>query len=93
MALHLDPHSQPDPEREDELRANGARIELRPSDRVASLAIRSLACPSCGVPVAIAGPLDWHEPIACAFCEAEAPTREYVCDHGWPQVELIARLG
>ena len=57
VALHLDPHSQPDPEREDELRANGARIELRPSERVARLAVRSLACPSCGVPVAISGPV------------------------------------
>ena len=93
MALHLDPQSQPDPEREDELRANGARIELRPSQRVARLAVRSLACPSCGVPVAISGPIGLRETIACAFCESAAPTREYVREHGWPRVELIARLG
>jgi hypothetical protein len=93
MALHLDPHSQPDPERDDELRANGARVELRPQSKVATLAVRSLACPSCGVPVAIAGPVGWAEPIACAFCESAAPTREYVREQGWPPVELIARIG
>ena len=92
MALHLDPYSQPDPEREDELRAHGARVELRPSERVARLAVRSLACPACGVPVTISSPAGWDEPIACAFCEAAAPTREYVREHGWPQVELIARI-
>ena len=78
MALHLDPYSQPDPEREDELRANGAPVEIRPASRVARLAVRSLACPACGVPVAITGPVGWREPIACAFCEATAPTSEYV---------------
>jgi hypothetical protein len=93
VALHLDPNSRPDPEREDELRANAARVELRPSERVARLAVRSLACPSCAVPVAISGPVGWNELIACAFCEAAAPTREYVREEGWPQVELIARLG
>ena len=93
VALHLDPYSQPDPEREDELRANGARIDLRPSQRVARLAVRSLACPSCGVPVAIPGPVGWSEPIACAYCESSAPTREYLREHGWPRVELIARIG
>ncbi len=89
----LDPHSMPDPEREDELRANGAQIELRPSNRVAELAVRSLACPSCGVPVTITAPVGWNERIACAFCEASAETREYVREEGWPQVRLIARLG
>ncbi len=93
MALHLDPHSQPDPEREHELRSSGARIELRPANRVATLAVRSLACPSCGVPVTVPAPVGWREPIACAFCEAEAPTRDYVREHGWPRVDLIARLG
>ena len=93
MALHLNPNSQPDPEREDELHANAARVELRPSARVARLAVRSLACPSCGVPVALSGPVGWDEPIACAFCEAAAPARDYVREEGWPRVELIARLG
>lgn len=92
MAL-LDPHSVPDPEREDELRANGAQIELRPSSRVAELAVRSLACPSCGVPVTIDAPVGWNERIACAFCESSAETREYVRDEGWPRVRLIARFG
>jgi hypothetical protein len=93
VALHLDPNSRPDPEREDQLRAHGARVELRPSERVARLAVRSLACPRCHVPVAIAAPVHWDEQIACAFCEAAAPTSEFIQDHGWPQVELIARLG
>ena len=92
MALHLDPQSQPDPEREDELRANGARIELRPTERVARLGVRSLACPACGVPVALAEPIGWRDSIACAYCDSAAPTRDYVRQHGWPRVELIARL-
>jgi len=93
VALHLDPSSQPNPEREDELRASGARVELRPATRVAQLAERSLACPSCGVPVAIAGPAGWDQRLACSFCGSEAPTRDYVQERGWPRVELIARLG
>ncbi len=92
MALHLDPLAQPDPEREEELQGHGARIELRPASRTATLAIRSLACPSCGVPVSISGPIGWHERIVCAFCERAAETREYVREEGWPQVHLIARL-
>lgn len=93
MALHLDPYSELDPEREDELRAHGARVELRPAQRVAHLANRSLACPACGVPVTVAGPVGWSRELTCSFCESVAPTSEYVCEHGWPRVELIARLG
>jgi hypothetical protein len=93
VALHLDPSSEPDPEREDELRASGARVELRPATRVAHLAERSLACPSCAAPVAIAAPVGWDEQLACSFCESEAPTRDYLQDRGWPRVALIARLG
>jgi hypothetical protein len=93
VALHLDPHSQPDPERDEELQGNGAQIEIRPSSRVAELAVRSLACPSCGVPVQISAPVSWNERIACAFCESSAETRDYVREEGWPRVRLIARLG
>ena len=93
MGLHLDPYSQPDPEREDELRAHGARIELRPATRAAWLGVRSLACPECGVPIALPEPVGWEEEIACAFCESSAPTSDYVRRHGWPEVDLIARLG
>lgn len=93
VALHLDPNSQPDPEREEDLQGHGARVEIRPQSRVARLAMRSLACPSCGVPVAISAAVGWNELIACAFCEAAAPTREFVQEEGWPRVELIARLG
>ncbi len=92
MAL-LDPHSMPDPEREDELRANGAEIEIRPAQRTAHLAVRSLACPECGVPVGIDRPVSWSEEIACAFCEAVAPVSDFVQTDGWPRVDLIARLG
>lgn len=68
-------------------------MELRPSSRIARLAERSLACPSCGLPVAIAAAVGWEEELACAFCEASAPTRDFVREQGWPRVELIARLG
>jgi hypothetical protein len=92
VGLHLDPYSQPDPEREDELRAHGARIELRPAARTAWLGSRSLACPDCGMPIALGTSVGWNEEIACAFCEQVAPTREYVRHHGFPAVDLIARL-
>jgi hypothetical protein len=44
------------------------------------------------MPIALGSPVRWSEPIACAFCEGIAPTREYVRMQGWPAVELIARL-
>ena len=83
----------PDPEREDEQRSSGAQIEIRPQSRVAELAVRSLACPSCGVPVTITASVGWNERLACAFCESSAETRDFVREEGWPQVRLIARLG
>jgi hypothetical protein len=92
VGLHLDPYSQPDPEREDELRAHGARIEMRPAERAAWLGTRSLACPECGVPIALGSPVRWDEEIACAFCESIAPTRDYVRPHGFPAVDVIARI-
>jgi hypothetical protein len=54
--------------------------------------MRSLACPECGMPIALSGTVGWGELIACAFCEMEAPTREFIRDHGWPAVDLIARI-
>jgi hypothetical protein len=45
------------------------------------------------MPLALGGPVSWSEQIACAFCEQVAPTREYLQPHGWPEVDLIARLG
>jgi hypothetical protein len=92
VGLHLDPYSQPDPEREDELRAHGARIELRPAARTAWLGSRSLACPECGMPIALGTSVGWNEEIACAFCEQVAPTRDYIRHHGFPAVDLIARI-
>jgi hypothetical protein len=89
----FDPITQPDPERDDRLRANGTHVEIRPQERIARLATRSLACPACGVPVAIGAPVGWNEEIACAFCESVAPTRDYVQERGWPEVSVIARLG
>ena len=91
--MHIDPAATPDPERDERLRGKAARVELRPAERAAWLATRSLACPDCGMPLALGGPVGWDEEIACAFCEQIAPTREYVRRHGWPSVELIARLG
>jgi hypothetical protein len=93
VGLFFDPSTHQDPEREDQLRAAAARVEIRPQERAAWLGMRSLACPECGVPVRLSGPVGWHEPIACAFCETSAPTREFVREEGWPAVDLIARLG
>jgi hypothetical protein len=88
----FDPITQPDPERDERLRATAGQVEIRPRSRAAHLATRSLACPECGVPIALAGPVSWNEEIACAFCESIAPTRDYIQPHGWPEVDLIARL-
>ena len=45
------------------------------------------------MPIRLTASVGWHEPIVCAFCETQAPTREFVQDRGWPEVDLIARLG
>ena len=92
MAFQLQPNSQPDPDREERLQSKAARVEIRPASRVAHLAVRSLACPACDMPVALGGSASWHERIGCPFCDEWAPTREFVREHGWPEVELIARL-
>jgi hypothetical protein len=93
MAPHfLDPSARPDPERDERLRASTARIELRPATRVAHLATRSLACPSCRMPLALATPVGWGEELACAFCEEVAPAAAYLQRRGWPEVDVIARL-
>jgi hypothetical protein len=92
MALHFDPAARPDPEHEERLRASAARIEYRPASAIAHLGTRSLACPECGVPIALSAPVGWGEEIACAFCESVAPTAAYVQRDGWPQVEVLARL-
>jgi hypothetical protein len=93
MGMFYDPASNTDPEREDTLRAAAARVELRPASRAAWLGMRSLACPACDMPIALSGPVGYSDVIACAFCEAEAPTREFIRDHGWPAVDVIARIG
>ena len=92
MALQFDPAAKPDPEREERLRPTAARIEIRPAARVAQLGTRSLACPQCGVPIALEAPVGWSETLACAFCESSAPTSAYVQRHGFPVFDVIARL-
>jgi hypothetical protein len=93
MAMFYDPATTPDPERDERLRAAAARVELRPAERAAWLGVRSLACPTCDVPIAISGTVGFSDEIACAFCETTAPTREFIREQGWPAVDLIARIG
>ena len=93
MALQFDPTARPDPDLEKRMRDGAARVEIRPAVRSAHLGVRSLACPECGVPVVISAPIGWGEPIHCAFCESSAPTSAYVQHHGYPAVDVIARLG
>lgn len=88
----FDPISRPDPDRDARLKAAGTQVEIRPSSRVAHLATRALACPGCGVPVAIEAPLGWGELLACEFCDHVAPTRDYVQRRGWPEVSVVARI-
>jgi len=90
--MFFDPASTPDPERDERLRAAAARVELRPAERAAYLGTRSLACPVCDMPIAIARPVGFSDEIACAFCESIAPTRDFIRDQGWPAVDLIARI-
>jgi len=92
MALQFDPSARPDPELEQRLRSGAARVELRPATRTAHLGVRSLACPECGVPLALSAPVGWREEIACAFCESTAPTSAYVQRHGFPAVDVVAHL-
>jgi hypothetical protein len=89
----FEPHIPPQPDRENEMRSTGARIEIRPSAKVAQLGIRSLACPACEMPLALPGPVGWDEEIACVFCETAAPTRQFIRAQGWPEVELRAFIG
>ncbi|HKH42132.1 MAG TPA: hypothetical protein VKA41_09800 [Solirubrobacterales bacterium] len=93
MGIFYDPASNPGPERDERLSAAAGRVELRPAERAAWLGTRSLACPECGVPIGISGPVGFNDVIACAFCETAAPTREFIQDQGWPAVDLIARIG
>jgi hypothetical protein len=93
VGLFYDPASTPGPERDERLSAAAGRVELRPAERAAWLGVRSLACPECGVPIAISGPVGFSDMIACAFCETAAPTSEFIRDQGWPAVDLIARIG
>jgi hypothetical protein len=93
MALQFDPAARPDPEHEERLRGSAARIEYRPALRVAHLGTRSLACLECGVPIVLSAPVGWSEEIVCAFCGSVAPTGAYVQRNGWPEVDVVARLG
>ena len=88
----FDPGARPDPEREERLHAQASRVEIRPARRSVPLAVRSLACPSCDMPLRIAGPMGYDELIACGFCESAAPGREFVREEGWPPVNLVARF-
>jgi hypothetical protein len=45
------------------------------------------------MPIALSGPVGLSDSIACAFCESEAPVREFIREQGWPAVDLIARIG
>jgi len=92
VGLIFDPSARPDPEREDRLRAAAARVELRPAERAAWLGTRPLACPAYDMPIAISGPVGFSDQIACAFCETSAPTRDFLREVGWPEVDLIARV-
>ncbi len=92
MAPYLDPSSRPDPEREGRQRATAGHVELRPQRRSALLGTRSLACPGCEMPLGISAPLGWNDLVECPFCDGVAPTRDFIREHGWPEVELVARF-
>jgi hypothetical protein len=88
----MDPAGRGDPERDERLRASAAHLELRPAHRATWLGARSLACPGCGVPIRLSGPVGWRDELLCGFCETEAPIRDFLQDEGWPEVNLVARF-
>jgi len=88
----FDPGSRPDPERDERLRASASRVEIRPARRTLPLAVRSLACPECYMPLRLGAPAGFDGLIACGFCDTVAPAREFLRDQGWPQVRLVARF-
>ena len=65
------------------------------SDGVQALAWGALACPACDLPVWPAPKLRPREPLACAYCDHEAPAieflREEVADAPANDVVLVAR--
>ena len=89
--FYMDPTGRPDPEREARKGIAG-RVELRPQRRSALLGMRGFACPACDMPLGVSGPLAWNELAACPFCDEVAQTREFIREHGWPEVELVARF-
>jgi hypothetical protein len=89
--FYMDPTGRPDPDREARKGIAG-RIELRKQSRAAMLGIRGFACPACDMPLAVSEPLAWNQRAACPFCDEVAPTRDFVRDTGWPEVELVARF-
>jgi hypothetical protein len=93
VGIFYDPASNPGPERDERLSSAASRVELRPAERAAWVGTRSLACPVCDMPLALAGPVGFSDVIACAFCETIAPTREFLREQGWPAVDLVARIG
>ena len=89
--FYMDPTGRPDPDREARKGIAG-RVELRKQTRAAMLGTRGLACPACDMPLSIGAPLAWDQDAACPFCDEVAPTRAFVRDAGWPEVELVARF-
>ena len=57
-------------------RVSGAHEERRAAVR--HLADGTLACPACDAPVALAGVLAPHVPIACPYCDHGGPLRDFL---------------
>jgi hypothetical protein len=52
--------------------------EERKVSRSWTMALGTLACPSCDAPVAPAGPLSPADPLACPFCAHAAHVRDFL---------------
>lgn len=67
------------------------------ADGVEQIAHGALVCPDCSMPVRIEAAIDVAGALACAWCEVEAPAREFlvrdVYDTAANEVLLIARIG
>jgi hypothetical protein len=59
-------------------RGKGEVQEERRLARSSVLAVGTLACPGCDVPVVPAGPMSPAEPIGCPYCGHAAAVRDFL---------------
>jgi hypothetical protein len=67
-----------DPVRPQSLGGLSGTEEERKATRTRTLAVGTLACPSCDAPVAPSGPVAPADPLACPFCATSGRVRDFL---------------